>query len=425
MTEKLFYEDGYLKEFRGTVLSCTKDQKEGQYKVVLDRSTFFPEGGGQYGDTGWLDDVEVLDTQEKDGVIWHRTNAPLTEGQEITGKLNWEQRFDKMQQHTGEHIVSGIVHKWFGYNNVGFHLGDEVCTMDFDGEISREQLEKIEWEANRAVVENVEVLVSYPSKKELGSLEYRSKIEIEGAVRIITIPGYDVCACCAPHVTRTGEIGVIKLTGVQRYKGGVRMTLLCGFRALKDYGAKEGRAARISHSLCAKETEIDEAVERLKEERDRWKEECKTLQKQLILSKLPEVRSGELICLFRENLKPDEMRAYLNGILDQGAKCCLIISEEQPDSGRTSKENTTAENEENTEQKQEKQSAGFRYIAGSRTLNMRPVAEMLNHTFDGRGGGKPDMVQGSCKNSAGKEQIRQILEAYGRKETGVDNADGK
>ena len=244
-------------------------------------------------------------------------------------------------------------------------------------------------------------------------------------VRIITIPGYDVCACCAPHVTRTGEIGVIKLTGVQRYKGGVRMTLLCGFRALKDYGAKEGRAARISHSLCAKETEIDEAVERLKEERDRWKEECKTLQKQLILSKLPEVRSGELICLFRENLKLDEMRAYLNGILDQGAKCCLIISEEQPDSGRTSKENTTAENEENTEQKQEKQSAGFRYIAGSRTLNMRPVAEMLNYTFDGRGGGKPDMVQGSCKNSAGKEQIRQMLEAYGRKETGVDNADGK
>ena len=124
--------------------------------------------------------------------------------------------------------------------------------MDFDGEISREQLEKIEWEANRAVVENVEVLVSYPSQKELESLEYRSKIEIEGVVRIITIPGYDVCACCAPHVTRTGEIGVIKLTGVQRYKGGVRMTLLCGFRALKDYGAKEGRAARISHSLCAK-----------------------------------------------------------------------------------------------------------------------------------------------------------------------------
>ena len=425
MTEKLFYEDGYIKEFRGTVLSCTEDRKEGQYNVILDRTAFFPEGGGQYGDTGWLDDVEVLDTQEKDGVIWHRTNAPLSEGKEITGKLNWEQRFDKMQQHTGEHMVSGIVHKWFGYNNVGFHLGDEVCTMDFDGEISREQLEKVEWEANQGVVENVEVLVSYPPKKELETLDYRSKIEIEGQVRIITIPGYDVCACCAPHVKRTGEIGIIKLTGVQRYKGGVRITLLCGFRALKDYAAKEQRAAKISHSLCAKETEIDEAVERLKEERDHWKELCKNLQKQWLRAQIPDVKMGERTCLFQENLNPEEMREVLNAVLEKGAECCLVISEEQSDREKSSKENTTAENDRKAEENKKEQNAGFRYIAGSRSLNMRPVAEMLNRTFDGRGGGKPDMVQGSCKKPAGKDEIRQLLAEYGRKEEKVDDADRK
>ena len=153
-------------------------------------------------------------------------------------------------------------------------------------------------------------------------------------VRIITIPGYDVCACCAPHVTRTGEIGVIKLTGVQRYKGGVRMTLLCGFRALRDYGAKEGRAARISHSLCAKETEIDEAVERLKEERDRWKEECKTLQKQLILSKLPEVRSGELICLTAGELPRKIQRRKMRKIQNKNRKNRVRDSDTLQEAGR-------------------------------------------------------------------------------------------
>ena len=189
----------------------------------------------------------------------------------MTGKIDWDMRFLKMQQHTGEHIVSGLVHAGFGYNNVGFHLGSEDCTMDFDGEITEEQLREIEWQANEAAVKNLEVQVSWPSKEELASLEYRSKIEIEGAVRIVTIPGYDVCACCAPHVKRTGEIGLIKLTNVQRYKGGVRVTMLCGFRALADYDAKEQHVKNISALLSAKEDKISQAAEHLKEECGRLK----------------------------------------------------------------------------------------------------------------------------------------------------------
>ena len=152
-----------------------------------------------------------IDAQEREGVVYHRTEEALEPGEAVRGRIDWEERFEKMQQHTGEHIVSGLVHSRFGYNNVGFHLGSDYCTMDFDGPISAEELRKIEWEANRAASLDLEVLVQYPSKEELEHMEYRSKIEIEGQVRIVSVPGYDVCACCAPHVKRTGEIGMIKL----------------------------------------------------------------------------------------------------------------------------------------------------------------------------------------------------------------------
>ena len=193
-TEKLFYEDSHLKEFDAAVCACLPDKD--RYRVVLDRTAFFPEGGGQYADTGYLDGVEVLDVREKEDIVYHITERPLKEGAKVHGRINWEERFEKMQQHSGEHIVSGIVHEQFGYNNVGFHLGSDYCTLDFDGALTKEQLKEIERKANKAVFENVDVQVSYPSKKDLATFDYRSKIELEGQVRIVTIPGYDVCACC-------------------------------------------------------------------------------------------------------------------------------------------------------------------------------------------------------------------------------------
>ena len=211
-TVKLFYQDSHLKEFEAQVVSSRECGD--CFETELDRTAFFPEGGGQYADTGTIGGVRVLDVQEKDGRVLHITDAPLIPGEKVTGRIDWAERFMKMQQHTGEHIVSGLVHARFGYNNVGFHLGREDCTMDFDGEITPEELREIEKKANRAVWENLEVQVLYPSEEELAEIDYRSKIEIEGKVRIVVIPGYDVCACCAPHVKRTGEIGLIKLTGV-------------------------------------------------------------------------------------------------------------------------------------------------------------------------------------------------------------------
>ena len=244
-TEKLFYNDSHLSKFTAMVLECEPyEKKEGCYAVELDRTAFFPEGGGQYADTGKLKDAKVSDVREKNGRILHITDQPFEAGEIVEGKIDWETRFMKMQQHTGEHIVSGIVHARYGFNNVGFHLGTEDCTMDFDGEISKEALQEIELEANRAVWKNLTIEVSYPSKEELEELDYRSKIEIEGQVRIVSVPGYDICACCAPHVERTGEIGMIKLVNMQRYKGGVRVTMLCGSRALTDYEKKQEQTAK-------------------------------------------------------------------------------------------------------------------------------------------------------------------------------------
>ena len=217
-TVKLFYEDSHMHEFNATVLSCQPDGNT--YRVVLDRTAFFPEGGGQYGDIGTLNGVKVVDTREKDGIVYHRTEAPIEEGSTVHGSLDWEVRFERMQQHSGEHIISGIVHRRFGYENVGFHLGEDYCTMDFNGPITKEQLKEIEIEANEAIFRDIDILTTTPTKEELKNMEYRSKIEIEGQVRIVTIPGYDVCACCAPHLTKTGEIGLIKLVDMTNYKGG-------------------------------------------------------------------------------------------------------------------------------------------------------------------------------------------------------------
>ena len=208
-TEKLFYKDSFTKEFQAKVTAC-EPWKTG-YRIVLSQTGFFPEGGGQTADTGRLNAVPVLDVQEEQGILYHFTQQPLEVGTEVKGTLNWEERFWKMQHHSGEHIVSGLIHKHFGYHNVGFHLGSQVVTLDFDGIITKEELRMIEKEANQAVAQNIEIQVSYPSKEELSRLEYRSKIEIEGQVRIVTIPGYDVCACCAPHMRYTGQIGMIKL----------------------------------------------------------------------------------------------------------------------------------------------------------------------------------------------------------------------
>ncbi len=374
-----------MKEFEARVLSCEACEEGGGFWTVLDQTCFFPEGGGQYADTGYLGETKVVDARERDGIVYHRTEAPLEPGELVRGRIDWEERFEKMQQHTGEHIVSGLVHSRFGYNNVGFHLGSDYCTMDFDGPISPEELREIEWEANRAVALDLEVIVQYPSKEELGHMEYRSKIEIEGQVRIVSVPGYDVCACCAPHVDRTGEIGLIKLVNRMNYKGGERITMLCGFRALRDYDSKLTAAREIGALLCEKEDQIAGAVRRQKEELEKQKYENGRLMHQLLVFRAKEIPvEGSMTAVFTDDIRGDAPRELMNLLLERGAFICGVFAAAGD--------------------------GGWRYVIGSRQADVRPLGKALNSRFEGRGGGKPGMVQGTLTGS--EADIRAAAEGF-------------
>lgn len=381
MTRKLFYEDSHMREFEAEVLACEPFGE--QYKIVLDETAFFPEGGGQYADTGWIGGVRVTDAHEKEGVIFHTAGGPLVPGTKVKGAIDWDERFEKMQQHSGEHIVSGLIHQKFGYDNVGFHLGSDYCTLDFNGPITRDELCGIETMANEAVFRNLDIQVSYPSKKELESIDYRSKIEIEGQVRIVTVPGYDVCACCAPHMGKTGEIGLIKLTDMVNYKGGERISMLCGFRALRDYRQKECNVKAISALLCAREEETAEAVGHLKEEQVRQKGKIASLQQKMLTYKAAEISTdGAVAAVFDPELSGNGPRELMNLLLDRGARVCAVLA--------------------GTDEE------GYRYVIGSRTEDVRQLCRELNDRFSGKGGGKPEMVQGSLVGKA--SEIRRFLE---------------
>ncbi len=384
-TEKLYDKDSHMKEFEALVTACEEDEKSGGYKVILDRTAFFPEGGGQFGDVGRLDETEVTDTKERGGVIYHKTKEALEPGRRVKGKIDFAVRFDRMQQHSGEHILSGLVHNLYGYDNVGFHLGAEVTTLDFNGEMTEEQVKDLELRANQAVWEDVPVQVLYPTKEQLKNVDYRSKIEIEGQIRIVSIPGYDICACCAPHVDRTGEIGLVKIISCERHRGGCRMTILCGLRALADYRRKQLSVTEVSVALSAKPEKIGEAVLHVKEQLDRKKEQLNRMQGLYLSQKLAQLTPGDKnVCIIEEELDNIAARNFVNSAMERCEGICGVLI--GTDEG------------------------GYHYILGSRTVDLRAFCKMLNERFQGKGGGKPEMVQGSL-TGAGEEIRKVIMEA--------------
>lgn len=365
-TIKLYDNNAYMKEFSAVVLDCR--EKNGVYNIVLDQTAFFPEEGGQTADTGFIGDVAVIGANEIDGVIYHICEGPLMTGATYKCKINFEERFDKMQNHTGEHIVSGITNKLYGYDNIGFHLSDNVVTLDFNGMLTREQLNEIELLANKAVFENRPVTAYYPDSTELQNLNYRSKLELSENVRIVNIENYDSCACCAPHVARTGEVGLIKLLDTEKNKGGIRIYMKCGNRALLDYQQKYKNIYEISKSLCAKQNETANAVEQLLKEKDSLNYKIGGLNRLLIdneLSRLTQTQKNLLY--FYDALDTDTMRYFANGAVE----FCNIFAI------FTKKEN------------------GYAYICASKATDMREFAKQLNLTLNGRGGGNDKMIQGT------------------------------
>ena len=265
-TEKLYYSNGKLSAFTATVLECL-EAKDG-WDVVLDRTAFYPEGGGQPCDRGTLERLEVLDVQERKGCILHRLEQPLLPGTEVRGQVDLARRFDYAQQHTADHILTGVIHRRYGLDNVGFHMGKESTFIDLNGVLDESALFEMERVANEAVWMDLPVEASWPDDSTLARLDYRSKKALTGPVRIVTIPGIDVCACCGTHVEHTGAVGLIKILSVTRLRGGVRVEYAAGQRAYHYLDTVQQQNRMISAVLSARPLHTAAAVRRLLEERD-------------------------------------------------------------------------------------------------------------------------------------------------------------
>ncbi len=390
MTEKLYDQDSHMRQFTAQVVSCQWNEKKERYEVILDRTAFFPEEGGQYADGGTLNQIPVEDVRERDGVVVHVMREPLSVGETVEGNLDFADRFSKMPQPAGAHIVSGLVHRHFGYDNVGFHLGRELVTMDFNGPLTKDQISLIEQEANEAVTANLEITAEYPSAEELKQLEYRSKKELSGAVRIVTVPGYDVCACCAPHVSRTGEIGMIRLVDAMSYKGGTRVTMVCGFRALRDYRIKEDNVYAISRMLSAKPEQAAEAVERLRDEAAQWRGKLLQMQTRYLDGKLSQIPEGaENWILFEEELDKNVARRFVDAAMAKCGGICGIFLEHSQ--------------------------GGYQFILGSQKTDLGEFLKGFYQVFDGKGGGRGQMVQGTVsgvREQSGEKGLREEIEGY-------------
>jgi alanyl-tRNA synthetase len=377
MTRRLYYEDSFISEFDAVVTSC--EPVDNGYAVTLDQTAFFPEGGGQKADTGKIGDAHVSDAEEKDGEVYHYTDSPVTVGETCKCAIDWEQRFRRMQNHTGEHIVSGIVHKVFGYNNVGFHMGADDITIDFDGYITKEQLSEIELLANRAIYDNAAVTTVFPDPEELDSIDYRSKLELTENVRLVIIEGIDVCACCAPHLKTTGQVGVIRIFDSIRHKGGVRVHMLAGLDAFEDLLTKSKNVAAISNLLSSKQNETAAAVGRLKEENEANKSEIIRLKRELEDTEIRALRPTDgNICVFTKFFDTEQLRSVVNAGMELCGGICAAFAGNDGE--------------------------GWRYIMGSRNVNMRAAAKEINTALSGRGGGRETMIQGSV--TATEAEIR-------------------
>ena len=375
MTEKLYYLDSHMQEFTARIADVDMDEKG--ILIALDKTAFFPEGGGQLPDTGFIAQSRVSDVQEKDGIIWHRCSDPLPVGAEVPCRIDWPQRIRRMHSHSGEHIVSGVAHRLYGCDNVGFHMGEEAMTIDFNLELSWDELMEVEKRANEAVRKDLPVKAWLPEQEDLHFLAFRSKLELTENVRVVEIEGYDLCACCAPHVSFTGEIGMIKILDSMRHRGGVRVTLICGEDAYNDYRLRQESVTEISRLLSSKREDVAGAVQRLLRENQSMREKCDRLSMELVRVKAEASTPTEgSICLFDSVLDDIAQRELVNLLMEKcGALACVFCGNDDE---------------------------GYRYIIGSKSIDLRKNSKTINAAIEGRGGGSVQMIQG---RATGKKDI--------------------
>ena len=379
-TRKLFYEDCHLTTFTAVVLSCGKTEKG--WEVILDATAFYPEGGGQACDLGTLGGAKVLDVQEAGETVVHLCDGPLEVGTTVEGAIDYARRFDLMQQHTGEHMVSGMIHRRYGYHNKGFHVGSEVITIDFDGVIPAEDLPGLEAEVNAAIWQNLPVRCWIPSPEELPNVFYRTKRELPWPVRIVEVPGIDSCACCGIHVARIGEVGLVKLFSAMGFRGGTRMEMACGKRALDMLNTAFDQNKQVSHAFSAQWMETGAAARRMNETLEQEKFRFAQLQKKILLDTAKSyVNCGDVLH-FAEDLEPVMVRELADAIAEACGGRAAVFSGAD--------------------------GTGYNYALVTRQGDLRSFGKEMTQALNGRGGGKPNFQQG--KVSAVKEEIRVFFE---------------
>jgi alanyl-tRNA synthetase len=366
MTEKLYYTDAYIKEFSATVLSCEKS--EDGYAVVLDKTAFFPEEGGQYSDRGKIGDATVNNAIEKGGVIYHFTDTPIAVGDKVGCVIDFDERYEKMQCHSGEHILSGLFHSMYGAENSGFHLGGDEVTMDINIPLSREDVERVEQLANEIIYKNVEIVARFPDEAELERMQYRSKLDLKENVRIVEIGEYDSCACCAPHVKATGEIGLIKILDFVKFRGGLRLHIAAGRRAMRIFNESYNSVLSVSAQLSVPKNEISEGVTRILNDNQELRGAYAAFKISIMKKEaaaLPKTE-GNAVIVFDE-AEADELIAFSNEAVCKVSGILVLLSGSDGD---------------------------YKYVISSDTVDLRSCIKDINKSLLGRGGGKANMVQG-------------------------------
>ena len=382
-TRKLYYENSHRSTFTARVLTCTPTEKG--YEVVLDATAFYPEGGGQAADTGTLGDVRVLDTRERGETVVHLCDKPLAPGQTVEGRIDWERRFARMQQHSGEHIVSGIIHRRFGYHNTGFHMGADVTTIDFDGVIPEEALAEMEAEANGAVWANLPLHIWYPSEEELPNVSYRTKKQLPWPVRIVEVPGFDCCACCGTHVSATGEIGLIKLFSAVNFRGGTRMEMACGGQAMKILNETYAQNKLVSQAFSAKIFETGAAAQRMNEQLANLKFQLTGVQRKLFSQIAAGYQNAGNVLHFEDGLDGTGLRELADAVAGVCDGWAAVFSGSEED--------------------------GYGFCLAAKKGDLRPLCKEMTAALHGRGGGKPAFQQGRVQ--AKKEEITAFFASVG------------
>ncbi len=383
MTERLYYTDSHLKEFTATVTSCIS--LGDSWEVTLDRTAFFPGGGGQEPDEGTIGGVPAIGAGEREGEVLHHVRAPLKVGDTVACAINWPLRFDRMQQHSGEHILSGILNRLYGVENVGFHMGEEDVVIDFDKFLTPEELEDAQARVNRAIWENVPVTQAFPAPEELPNLTYRSKLELTENVRIVTVTGYDVCACCAPHVTNTGEVGLLVILGSSKLRGGVRLHMLAGQRALALLLRRSEETRVLSNLFSVPPEATAAAAQRYVKNHEALEYSHVALRRKLVTQKLSVFsETAENLLLFEEGLPQSDLREAVNRMaaLSSGVSAAFSGNDE----------------------------TGYTFVMGANTDAISRRAREITGALNGRGGGRGSRIEGSVK--ADEETIRAFFRDY-------------